>query len=146
MGFKMAVKKSSNCFEYVDASFWDSASESAVGTFVDGVGWSSIDTTDGNVITLIPLGIVPWDSVWTQGYQPKSARITFTGQSTVAFYFLEREEDNPDTLLATQEGYSSGDLITLEGLYSSGTTKLSSVTVAVFVPGTIVVSSVIFCF
>jgi len=147
MGLKIAVKKTSTCDNYVDIVYWDSTSTSAAGTYVDGTGWYSINSDGDDFLTLIPWGIVPWESVWINGYQPKSARIFFTGPSTVDVYLLQREEESPDTLLVSQIGYSSGDVISIEGSYSSISTKLSSVT-AVNSPGTgtIVVTSIILCF
>jgi len=146
--FAIGVKKSSNCYDYVDVSYWDATSTSAAGTYVEGVGWESIEDEGEEFIVLIPLGIVPWESVWVQGYRPTSIRVFFTGPSTVDLYLLQREDNSSDVLLLAQEGYSSGDLINIEeSSYSSETTKLSSFAV-VNDPsvGTITVTNITLCF
>ena len=133
------------CTNYTDDIYWDSTA--SIGSFVDGVGWYSTLSGTDRYLTLIPPGINPVTTGWNEGYQPQYARIFFTGPSTVDVIMQQKEPSGYEDFLISEEGYTSGDVLTLDGAYFADSFRLSSIYVGND-PSTqtIIVTSILLCY
>ena len=108
MGFAFFVKQGStpapsSCDDYTSDTYWFGGA----GTYGPG-GWTSINEEGEDLIFLMPTELPDWRT----GFQPTSARIYFTGVSTVDVAFGQIYQIFSEDL-AYVTGYSSGDDIPL---------------------------------
>ena len=132
------------CTDYTDEIFWDSAN--TVGTYVD-PNWISVNSGGDDYVSLVPWGITTWGSGWNEGYQPQYARIFFTGPSTVDVLMKQKESGGFEDFLISEQGYSSGDVLLLEGSYFDPIFRISNIYIGNSPgTGTITVTGISLCY
>jgi len=132
-----------DCTDYTDELYWDSTN--TVGTYSD-PNWVSVNSGGDDYIQLVPWGTTPPGSSWNDGYQPAYARILFTGPSTVDIVMQQKEPGGFEDFLISEEGYSSGDVLTVGASFFASSFKLSSIYIGNSPgTGTITVTGVLLC-